>query len=81
VRVQAYRGFRKWEKGDKTHADAEAGHGSKAAAAMSKGPYLEPICVVIICSEGLISASPRIKRADWDETFEGGTRATSRHVP
>ena len=32
MRVQAYRVVRKWEKGDKTHAEAEADNGSKAAA-------------------------------------------------
>lgn len=45
--------------------------------AISKGPYLEPISVVIILS---YQRRKRADWADWDRTFKAGTWATSRHV-
>ena len=57
MRVQAYKGVRKQEKGDKTHAEAEAGDGSKAAATPDgnhrhvKGPVFGANLCVYICSD------------------------------
>ena len=51
--------------------------------AMSKGPYLDPISVVIIEKSQISIAKEKKKghgAADWGETFKNGTRATSSHI-
>ncbi len=47
---------------------------------MSKGPYFEPISISYYIPDTSHQRRRRPKRADWGETFEDGTRATSRHV-
>jgi hypothetical protein len=81
------RKVRKWEKGEKTHAKTEAGDERKGATTPD-GNHRDvegPVFGADLCGHCLFqqvsSASPKTKRADWDETFEDGTRAASRHVP
>ena len=71
----------------KTHAETEAGDERKGAATPNgnhsdiEGPVFGADLCGYYVPTGLISASPKTKSADWDETFEDGTRAISRHVP
>jgi hypothetical protein len=71
----------KTDKG--THAEAEAGDERKGAATPdgNQRHVKRPTFGTDLCGYNLfISASPKSERADRDETFEDGTRATSRHV-
>ena len=46
----------------------------------TKGPYLEPISIDYYLPDKSRQRRRRPKSADWDETFDDGTRATSRHI-